>query len=292
MKSRSELGEAALGLAAAGHPVLPLHTPTRYGCSCGNWRCSRVGKHPRGFYGLKHATVDPEQIASWWHGQPGANIGLRCDGLLVFDLDGAKGRRSLEQLEWDLGELPESRGQKSGRGEHRFYRLPSESSVGNSTAPLGSPPGLDLRAGRKGYVVAAPSRHVNGSRYTWRDPEAPIEPLPPPWLERLLELRPPPSAAPLSPPLAGVLGAYGRAALQGELAKIRAAEEGERNNVLNRSVFKLAQLAATGELDLDLIEREAKAAALSVGLEAHEVDLTVHYALTAGYRHPRARRAR
>jgi len=288
---RSDLGAAALELAAAGHPVLPLHTPTGRGCSCGQRKCSRPGKHPRATYGLKSATVDPEQIERWWYGQPTANVGLRCDGLLAFDLDGPAGKHSLEQLEWDLGELPLSRGQRSGRGEHRFYRIPAESSIGNSTVPLGSPPGVDLRAGARGYVVAAPSRHASGSLYAWSDPNLPIAELPERWLERLA-LSPPPSTALLSPPLAGVCGAYGRAALEGELVKIRAAREGTRNETLNRSVFRLAQLAAGGELEFDLIEREATAAALATGLEPREVDLTVHYALTAGARFPRSRRPR
>jgi hypothetical protein len=118
MSPRSVLGAAALELAAAGHPVLPLHTPTGCGCSCGSPRCARPGKHPRGFYGLKSASSDLERVEAWWWAQPLANIGLRADGLVVFDCDGSGGRRSLERLEWELGELPESRSQQSGRGEH------------------------------------------------------------------------------------------------------------------------------------------------------------------------------
>jgi hypothetical protein len=46
----SPQGEAALELAANGHPVIPLHTPTAWGCSCGRRNCGRAGKHPRGIY--------------------------------------------------------------------------------------------------------------------------------------------------------------------------------------------------------------------------------------------------
>jgi hypothetical protein len=295
MVCRSDLGRAALELAAAGHPVLPLHSPEAGRCSCGDSHCSRVGKHPRGCYGLTHATTDPERIASWWWGQPEANVGLRCDGLLVFDVDGAKGQRSLADLEWDLGELPASRVQTSGRGEHRFYRIPAESSIGNSTAPLGNPPDLHLRAGSRGYVVAAPSLHASGTRYRWLEPNASIAELPQPWLERMVGLQRLPEREP-SALLAGVLGLtggrYGQAALEGELHKIRHAPEGARNETLNRSVFRLAQLAAGGELELEVVEHEAKAAAIAAGLSEREVDLTVHYALTAGYRFPRARKPR
>jgi hypothetical protein len=286
---RSENGRAALELAAAGHPILPLHSPTPSGCSCGR-SCGRVGKHPRGVYGLKHATTDLEQLETWWFGQPEANVGMRCDGLVVLDVDGPEGRRSLERLEWELGELPASRLQISGRGEHRFYSTPEVDSIGNSTAPLGNPSGLDLRAGSRGYVVAAPSLHASGVRYQWLDPVRPIEPLPLPWLERLLELpRLPEGRSSIG---SGSSTSYGLVALEGELAKLRFAREGARNNTLNTVVFRLAQLAAGGELDPDLVERQATEAALAIGLDPHEVDLTIHYALEAGFRFPRSRSPR
>jgi hypothetical protein len=299
----SPQGEAALELAANGHPVIPLHTPTAWGCSCGRRNCGRAGKHPRGIYGLTHATTDPRRVESWWFGQPSANVGMRCDGLVVLDLDGPSGHRSLEQLQWDLGELPESRRQTSGRGEHRFYSTPEVDSIGNSTAALGSPTGLDLRAGARGYVVMAPSLHASGTRYAWLDPEAPFAPLPQPWLERLLEL----PSLPESRPATGWGGVkqldevcrlaaggestrYGLVALEGELEKVRAAQEGSRNKTLNKSVFRLAQLVAGGELALDLLEREATAAALACGLGQTETDLTIASALSAGWAHPRSRR--
>jgi hypothetical protein len=301
---RSELGEAALELAAAGHPVLPLHSPFAGGCTCGNRRCSRVGKHPRGVYGLTHASTDPEQVESWWYGQPSANVGMRCDGLVVFDLDGPKGKRSFEQLEWELGELPESRTQQSGRGEHRFYRIPAESSIGNSTAALDNPPGLDLRAGTRGYVVVAPSLHASGARYVW-DPETPFAFLLQPWLERLLELPSLPERQPARRGCGGnqldeirrlALGGestrYGLVALEAHLEKIRTAPEGKRNETLNRSVFRLAQLVAGGELALEQVEREATAAALANGLDWLETDLTIASAISAGWAYPRSRKPR
>jgi hypothetical protein len=291
--NRSENGAAALELAAAGHPVLPLHTPTSYGCSCGRLECSRVGKHPRASYGLKSASTDPDLIEFWWHGQPTANIGMRCDGLVVFDLDGPSGRRSLERLEWELGELPASRGQRSGRGEHRFYATPpGVVSIGNSVHTLGDPPGLDLRAGARGYVVTAPSLHKTGSRYRWLDPEAPFSPLPQAWLERLLEL---PSLLPAMrgcPVRGGESTRYGLVALGRELRKIQNAQQGSRNNTLNRSVFKLAQLAAGGEVALELVEARAREAAHEIGLDWLEVDLTIASALNAGWAYPRTRKPR
>jgi hypothetical protein len=291
--SRSENGAAALELAAAGHPVLPLHTPTCYGCSCGRSNCGRPGKHPRGFYGLKSASTDPERVKWWWHGQPSANIGMRCDGLVVFDLDGLDGRHSLDKLESELGELPETRGQCSGRGEHRFYSTPGVDSIGNSTSPLSDPPGLDLRAGTRGYVVVAPSLHASGPRYRWTNPEAPIARLPQLWLERLNETSASlPAMAGYPPVWAGSSTRYGLVALRDELKKVRSAPEGSRNNTLNRSVFKLAQLAAGGELEIELIESRAHRAAHTIGLDWLEAHLTIASALNAGWAYPRSRKPR
>jgi putative DNA primase/helicase len=281
------LSEAALELAREGHPVLPLHTPRSGGCSCGR-KCGRAGKHPRATYGLRHATTDLLQVESWWHGQPEANIGLRCDGLVAFDLDGPAGHRSLAELEWELGELPETRAQQSGRGQHRFYSVAPEVLIGNSTTALGSPPGLDLRGGDRGYVVCAPSLHSSGRAYSWVDPEAAIAPLPLPWLERLLGL----SSLPEPERMVALAGttSYGLAALEDELRKIRRAPEGQRNETLNRSAFKLAQLVAGGQLELSQLEAAATTAALEAGLGELETKDTIASAVTAGFRCPRGPR--
>ena len=214
---------------------------------------------------------------------------MRCDGLVVFDVDGPEGRCSFERLEWELGELPRTRVQVSGRGELYFYATPEVDSIGNSTSPLGSPPGLDLRAGSHGYIVCAPSRHASGVQYEWLDPNRPIEPLPLAWLERLLELSPP-AVRPPGPLDCGESTPYGRVALRRELLKIRNAPEGRRNTQLNKSVFRLAQLAAGGELELTAIESQAREAAHAAGLDWVEVDLTIASATTAGFLFPRSPR--
>jgi hypothetical protein len=281
--NRSALALAALELATAGHPVLPLHTPTGHGCSCGR-NCGSPGKHPRGLYGLSHASCDPERVAAWWWAQPEANIGMRCDGLVALDLDGPEGRRSLEQLEDELGSLPPTGGQRSGRGEHLLFTIPADVAVGNSTRALGDPPGLDLRAGERGYLVVAPSWHASGRPYRQLEPARPFAPLPAGWLERLL--RPRATAPELAAPLRrrGETTGYGLAALRGELGKIRSAPEGNRNNQLNLSVFVLARLVTAGKLELELLEREAALAALESGLGQEETQRTIGSALSAGWR--------
>ena len=239
-------------------------------------------------YGLNHATTDAERVEAWWYGQPQANVGLRCDGLVVLDVDGREGERSLLTLEAELGDLPETREQHTGRGRHLLYAIPDGASLGNSTRPLGGPPGLDLRAGARGYIVAAPSRHASGGRYRWADPEQPSAPLPDGWLERLRRplrlVRPAPA---LGEPAAST--PYGRAALDAELEAILAARVGKRNETLNCSVFKLAQLVAEHRLGRRELEESAFEVALLVGLTPFETRRTIASALAAGLLAPRRR---
>jgi hypothetical protein len=266
-RSEQPMLAAALQLAGEGHPVLPLE-----------------GKSPLGGYGLSYATRDEVAIAAWWQRWPAANIGLRCDGLCVVDVDGDPGETSLEQLEHRLGSLPLTRAQTTGKGRHMLYAVPVE--LGNSTSALGRPTGVDLRCGQRGYIVSAPSRHPSGRRYRWFDPERPVADLPATWLEALR--RPAPRAA-IAPTLTGRSSAYGRTALQGELEGLLRARTGERNNALNLAVFRLAQLAAGGELDLGELEHEATLVASLAGLPETESRKTIRSALRAGLRYRRRR---
>ena len=175
--------DEALSYTRAGFPVFPLHRPVdNYGpgaaCSCGNPRCSNVGKHPRTPNGLKDATTNEDQIIKWWNRWPDANIGLPTgpvSGLLVVDADhdGAKGWLTENQ-----GLFPLSIQATSGRGLHAYYFYPEKTHVPNTAGKVAA--GIDIR-GNGGYVVAPPSLHRSGQRYKWlgadiRDPnESPQE---------------------------------------------------------------------------------------------------------------------
>jgi hypothetical protein len=286
-KAAGPVSAAALSLAAEGHPVLPLHTPRpASGCSCRLDGCSNAGKHPRAGLGLRFASRNPETVAAWWVAWPDANIGLRCDGLVVFDIDGPTGEVSLEELKDRLGPLPETRAQSTGKGRHLLYAVPTGTTVGNSTRRLGSPAGIDLRSGMRGYIVAAPSRHASGPPYAWIDPERPVSDLPAAYLGALTRPESSPSRAAAT---RGPTTAYGRAALHGELERLLRAPVGDRNNALNVAVFRLAQLVAGGELDEDELKHEALAFGCLISLERHEVKATVRSALRAGLRTPRRR---
>jgi RecA-family ATPase len=172
--------------AAKGWQVLPLHTPNKEGkCSCRK-DCGSVGKHPRTMNGLKDATTDEDKIRYWWGMWADANIGIVTgdeSGFIVLDVDPRHyGNESLAYLEDEYGELPETlKSNTGGGGSHYLFSCP-DVSVKNSVGKLAD--GLDVR-GDGGYIVAPPSLHQSGKRYSWEDADIPTSPMPD-WLLHLI----------------------------------------------------------------------------------------------------------
>lgn len=159
--------DAALGYAAQGLAVFPLHNPFPDGsCSCGKAECGSIGKHPRTPTGLKAATTDPEQIQKWWTAWPHANIGLptgTANGLAILDIDGAEGEESLRRMTEKHGPLPATKKVKTGKGYQLYFKHPGRK-VKNKAPICQEYPHVDIR-GDGGYVVAPPSLHYTGVRY-------------------------------------------------------------------------------------------------------------------------------
>src|SRR5262249_19297737 len=86
--------------------------------------------------------------------------------------------------------------------------------------------------------------------------------------------------------------AYGLAALHSELERLLGAHPGERNEELNRSVFRLAQLVGGGQLTRSRLEQDALRFSALLGLDPGEARSTVRSALAGGIRFPRSPRAR
>ncbi|MFI7598249.1 bifunctional DNA primase/polymerase [Actinoplanes sp. NPDC049681] len=282
----------AIGYAAAGIAVLPLHTPDAGGvCSCrAGAACGSPGKHPRVRRGLHDASRQPQVIRSWWSRWPHANIGLVTGTALdVCDIDTNTGLRVV----LDLLDVVRPPGPliRTGSGWHLWYaadELPSRVAV---------LPGVDWR-GRGGLVVAPPSLHHTGTRYTFQQPWQNGDlPECPPQLRALVLPAPPAPAGPPSTPIAD-LDRYLRAALDGEAERVRRAPRpmisggrrisgGGRNDALNRAAFRLGQLAANTPMDEAAVRRELTEAALSTGLGRAEVQRTLSSGWRAGLRHPR-----
>src|SRR5439155_11954016 len=131
-------------------------------------------------------------------------------------------------------------------------------------------PGIDVR-GDGGYVIAPPSRHASGARYTWASCSLVVPNLPESLLERLV-------ARAWQPQPSGTLKTHDRvgaqrwaaAALEREGAAVAAAVEGTRNHRLNLAAFRLGQIVAAGLLDRGDVETTLHAEAASAGLTTRE----------------------
>jgi hypothetical protein len=309
---RWQLRDAALGYAARGIPVLPLHYPlphrsglqpipsdpqatvARADCSCRDPDCGQVGKHPLGSlvpHGVKDATCNRARILAWWTRHPQANIGLATGHTFdVLDVDGPAGAQAIQELaaEHDL----ESFGplvRTGGDGWH-FYLAPT--GLGNVRAA--DLTHVDWR-GRGGYVVAPPSRHASGHPYKWapgRDLTTSPGQVPAALLERLQprQLQRPPGPVRLPDAPDGSGDRYARVALAEELTRVAAAPVGRRNRQLWESTRNLYNLVAAGTLDHREVDQGLLAAAERCGLlgeEPRQTHRTLASGRQVGLAHPR-----
>lgn len=168
------LGAWALAYASElGWPVFPL-VPRN--------------KTPLTRNGLYAASIDTDRIDRWWTAYPDANIGLRTGETFdVLDIDGEDGATWLARY---LGDAYRHDGPVSmtGKGWHLLFRptgLPNGTNLGSD--PTSDPSKIDFR-GTGGYIVAPPSIHPAGHRYTWDPDRGPRSELPvaPDWLRKLL----------------------------------------------------------------------------------------------------------
>jgi hypothetical protein len=289
----SALLDGALGYAARGIPVYPVHWPRRMpggaslACSCPRGpTCDRPAKHPLVRHGIKQATTDPEVIGRWWSRWPAANLGL-ATGIVfdALDVDGPAGLAALRQLAPMVElRLPGPLVRTGGGGWHAWFR----------PTGLGNRPPRDLAhvdwRGRGGAVLAPPSRHISGCSYRWLRTlyQAPL-PEVPAALRELLDpsrpttTRPARTAGPAAPG-----HPYGLRVLAAELAALHRATPGHRNHTLNRTAFKVYRYVAGGVLDDQDVTAVFTTAALAIGLEAAEVARTLASARAAGLANPRS----
>ena len=80
---------------------------------------------------------------------------------------------------------------------------------------------------------------------------------------------------------------YGRKALKEEARKVALAENGTRNNHLNKSAFRLGQLEATGDLPDGMAAAALIEAARATQLPPEEAARTIRSGLRAGRKNPR-----
>src|SRR5262249_8595679 len=169
-KPPHDLLTAALRYAELGLSVVPVHSINGDSwCSCKDGKsCTSPGKHPRTQNGIRDATRDPTEIERFWSKWPDANIGIAtgpASGIAVIDIDPRNGGlETFENLEADLGRLPKTpMAWTGGDGAHLMFNLPQI-----AVSKAGAGPGVDV-LGDGCMMVAPPSRHVSGDRYSWEE---------------------------------------------------------------------------------------------------------------------------
>ncbi|NCC04980.1 MAG: bifunctional DNA primase/polymerase [Proteobacteria bacterium] len=267
------LERAALAIAAKGKPVFPCN----------------IKKRPMTEHGYLDATLDPDIINEMFSRSGVAGIGMptgRVSGLVVIDRDrknGLDGIAACQDLELDLGPLPETLRQRTGSGgDQIFFPYPDGVEVPCSASKVG--PGIDIRSDG-GYVVLPPSVNESGS-YVWLNRLQPA-PLPQSWIVRLAR-KPRPEHSRQCPTISATLSTrYGAVALEAECMAVASEPSGGRNARLNAAAYVIGQLVAGGEL----VESEAQAAleqaAAACGLGDHEAQRTIQSGFNAGLTAPR-----
>ena len=190
--------------ACSAQPALDTHK-----------NCEKPGKMPTRVWGGRKSTTPAEARQFWRDGNAstGANIALLLGParLIAFDIDGPEGEARLTDIEAQLGPLPPTLENTTGRaegGRHLLFKLHPDvtaaeiAAISKSCAGLhfdgqrlvatnkDSPnptPGLDLRAGapdRAGsFILVAPSLHRSGVPYQWSG--GPLAELPRAWVDAL-----------------------------------------------------------------------------------------------------------
>jgi RecA-family ATPase len=219
-------------------------------------------------------------VKQWADDRRGLNAAVvtgAVSGVIVLDTDSAEAEAEVQRRG-----APCTPTVKTAKGRHRYFKHPGFA-VRNFAGRI---PGCDLR-GDGGYVVAAGSVHPSGAVYAWEitPDEAAFAPVPD-WLLDLIRAPTPTAEAPPAPNN-GPRSAYAEKALDGELAALRRAQQGGRNDALNRSAFNLGQLVGADALSQGEAERHLLATALAIGLDEKEARATIASGIEDGKANPR-----
>ncbi len=240
------------------------------------------------------ATHDLDQLAQWSGEFPGCGwrVVMQGSGIWALDVDvpspdhAADGMKALRDLAAAHGPIPPRPMTRSGGGGCAlFFRHDGEPIAGATGTPS---PGLDPRRGRL-TVTVPPSIHPRTRRpYRWI--VAPWDLAPPPapaWLLRLVA--PPP--APAMPDRPGRLQdggekprRYAVAALRHAVERVALAQQGTRNDTLNREAYAMTRFVSDGALAPSEIATALAYAGRQAGLEPAQIKGTLASALRARMR--------
>lgn len=286
--------EAAFAYEAAGLKIIPLAGVAAFSdgarCSCFlGAKCPSPAKHAKVPWGAQSPfqtqPYDWYTVANWFHPVfgwwPTANIGLPTgvNNLAVLDVDVKHdGLDSLMKLGAVTGlDLTKTFIQQTGSGGwHLIFAAPPGGIKSDSESFGPEFPGLDTR-GRGGLIVAAPSRHVSGGRYSFTNVVEPAE-----WPQALTELMVRPGgdlldAEPVVTIPAFVKGLAGQR--RETIYQMEEASEGSRNAMLNTISYWVAMNGGQDE-DFELLRKVAE----DCGLDPVEVVNTIDSGRSAALR--------
>jgi hypothetical protein len=221
---------AALRNVARGWPVTP-------------WRQRGNKKFPLTPHGHLDATTDPAIITAWWQQSPDALVSIATgepSGVVVLDIDVRAQGSGWDSLEiFGVSHHPETPTAHTPLGgAHLLFAWPGWH-VKTVAGALG--PFLDIR-GDGGSVILPPGP----GRY-WDPhlgPDTPLAPMPD-WMMLTEPRGPRLDPRPREPQ---ALSRYAEAALDGAIKAILDAPNGAQRDTLNREVFSIAGLVASGAM--------------------------------------------
>ncbi len=237
----------------------------------------------KGSHGCHDATSDSDVARARWKKWPSANIGGATgsrSGFWVLDVDAHHdGDKSLAALEAEHGPLPPTVETSTPRGgRHLYWRWGADGpEIRNSAGRIGT--GIDVR-GEGGSIVMPPSVLADGRCYRWVKNGAGTFADAPEWLVKLAH-PPPPTPRPEPKPPPADIENYVASAAASELRELSAAQDGTRNDALNRAAFNLAQFVKADALPEDWARGQLEAYAVGAGLSVLEARRTIDSAFRA-----------
>ncbi len=237
----------------------------------------------------QHTRTTEIQISLWE--QRGLLKGIAVIGgavsgnLVIIDLDGLA---AVDRFRRQFPALTETFtvASGSGRGQHLYLyadRLPPSIFAFSKTSG-----NIEVRASGC-YVVAPPSPHPSGSRYTVAKP---VDILRVPDLMEVVTwlrtLKDEPRTTLKRPSKRTMGGGWAARALSYECRDVGLAAEGSRNDRLNTAAYNIGQIVGDGLLSRGEVEAALLAAATRAGLPETEATATIRSGLDAGIREPRS----
>jgi hypothetical protein len=243
--------DEALKLAAVGIPCFPCHASKRPAC-------------PHGF---KEATANKDELRQLWRRSPGVLVGVPTgarSGIFVLDIDSPRHPEAGAWLSRNAFRLPDTRRHRTRSGGlHFLFKHCADLKSSISRLALG----VDTR-GSGGCVIWWPA-HLGLTADHHFVPPAPV----PDWLVAALTPQPPAAV-----PYTSRADAAASDRLEGVLAFVATARQGERNRLTFWGACRIYDMLAEGQLDhrtgADALAALAEAASRT-GLPMSEIRNTI-----------------